>query len=152
MELIKCLAIAIREEEQWEGKWPEPATKVTQTSNYAFTFDEPVYHYTNYRGEAVSTDDYEYEDGMPYVEEYDEGDTITKEEYEAFIAANPTWYEDMLERRPFLVQEIARLNKVIATTIDEMTALANEAGVDVYIDLGQHGGLNPDSDWDSSRC
>lgn len=152
MQLIKCLALAIKQEEQWNGVWPEPATEVTQTSNYCLDFDEPVYHYTNYRGEAVSTGEYEWEDGMPYIEEYDTGDTITKEEYLAFVEANPTWYEDMIARRPFLVQEIARLNKVVASTIDEMTALAEEAGVEVYIDLGQHGGLNPNSDWDSSRC
>lgn len=152
MELIKCLALAIRQEEQWEGKWPEPATEVVQASSYCFEFDADVYNYTNYRGEATAINEYEWEDGMPYLDEYDTGDTITKEEYEAFVAANPTWYEDMIARRPFLVQEIARLNKVIATTIDEMTELAEEAGVEVFIDLGQHGGLNPNSDWDSSRC
>lgn len=152
MELIKCLAVAIKNEEQWNGQWPEPATEVQQASSYCFEFDECVYEYTNYRGEKHSLSEYEYEDGMPYLEEYDTGDTITKEEYEAFVAANPTWYEDMIQRRPFLVAEIARLNKVIAATIDQMTALAEEAGVEVSIDLGQHGSLDPNSDWDSSRC
>lgn len=152
MELIKCVAMAIKQEEQWGGQWPEPATEVTQNSNYELEFDAPVYKYTNYRGEKIETGEYEWEDGMPYVEEYDTGDTVTKEEYIAFVAKNPNWYEDMLARRPFLVQEIARLNKVVGATIDEMTALAEEAGVELYINLGQHGGVNPNSDWDSSRC
>lgn len=152
MELIKCVAMAIQQEEQWNGVWPEPATEVQQVSSYGLEFDAPVYTYTRYNGEVRTTGEYEWDDGLPFIEEYDTGDTITKEEYVAFITANPTWYEDMLARRPFLVQEIARLNKIVGTTIDEMTALAEEAGVELYIDLGTHGRLNPDSDWDSSRC
>lgn len=152
MELIKCVALAIKGEKQWNGQWPEPATEVTQTSNYELTFDEPVYTFTNYRGETVTTDEYEWDDGLPFVEEYENGDTVTKEQYLAFITANPTWEEDMIARRPFLVQEIARLNKVVASTIDEMTKLAEEAGVELTINLGQHGSLDPNSDWDSSRC
>lgn len=152
MNLLKCVAMMIREEEQWGGKWPDPATEVVQVSNYGVEFDEPVYTYTRYNGEVRTTGEYEWDDGLPYVEEYENGDTITKEEYEAFVTANPNWYEDMIARRPFLVQEISRINKQVGELIDEMTELAEEAGVELTIDLGQHGGLDPNSDWASSRC
>lgn len=143
MELIKALAIGLKEDDEFKGAWPEGSTQFRQRGTWYGDFqDEDGDEILEEVGFS----------GMPYVEEYDDGERVTKAEYEAFINANPNWYEDMQARRPFLIQEIARLNKVIASTIDEMTTLAEEAGVEVCIDLGQHGGLSPNSDWDSSRC
>lgn len=152
MELIKALAIALHEEEQFNGKWPDPATEVTQVSSYILEFDEPVYKWVSYSGEERSCCALDEVSGLSYLDEYESGETITKEEYEAFMAANPNFYQEMLARRPSLIREIARLNKVVGTTIDEMTKLADEAGIELTINLGQHGSLDPQSDWNSSRC
>ena len=152
MELIKAIAIALHEEAQFGGKWPDPATEVTQQSTYCIEFDAPVYRYTSYTGAEHIYSEMDDVSGLPFMEEYDDGETITKEEYVAYMEANPNFYADMIARRPFLIQEIARLNALVASTIDEMTALAEEAGVEVTINLGQHGSLDPNSDWDSSRC
>lgn len=150
MELIKALAIALHEEN--DGKWPEGATEVQQTGSETVEFDAEVFSYTSsYDGRVRTFGDMEVS-GLDYLGEWDTGDTVTKEEYEAFMAANPTFYKDMMDRRPFLVQEIARLNKQVGALIDEMTKLADEAGVELNIDLGQHGSLDPASDWNASRC
>lgn len=151
MELIKALVIALHENDDFKGKWPEGATEVQQVNSWAVEFDADVITYHYHGGGSRTSSEYEL-DGLPYLGEWDTGDTVTKEEYEAFMQANPTFYTDMIERRPFLVQEIARLNKQVGALIDEMTKLADEAGVEVNIDLGQHGSLDPNSDWDASRC
>ena len=87
-----------------------------------------------------------------YIEEYENGDTVTKEEYEAFVAANPTLLEDITALTPINIAKIAALNTQIATMVDEINKLADEIGIDAIIDLGSNGVLSLNSDWDSSRC
>lgn len=151
MELIKALAIALHEDDDHKGKWPEKATEVTQVSAWTVEFDEEVITYRYSDGRSFTTSELEIE-GLPYIEDYETGDTITKEEYENFMAEHPTFYADMMARRPELVKKIAELNKQVGALVNEITALAEEAGVEVVINLGQHGELDPNSDWDSSRC
>ena len=157
MGLIRAVAITILNDSEFGGKWPEAfndypqPTSFTQVSNYEIEFDQPYSEYQSYRGVSPYTT-YEVDNGMPYIEEYQTGDTVTKEEFEAYLAANPNLLEDIANLQPINTAKIAELNKQIGELINEMTELADEIGVDVYINLGQHGGFNPNSDWDSSRC
>ena len=156
MELIRAVAIEFAKDKELNGKWPEAvdgqeqATKFTQVSSYEIEFDATIqviersygtYQYSTY--ECT---------GLPYIEEYENGDTVTKEEYEAFVAANPTLLEDITALTPINIAKIADLNTQIAALIDEITELSDQIGIEVNIDLGQHGTLNPNSDWDSSHC
>ena len=156
MDLIRAVAISILKDSEFGGEWPNAfkehpqATSFSQVSNYEIEFDQPFDEWESYRGISLYTT-YEVE-GMPYIEEYQTGDTVTKEEFEAYLAANPNLLEDIANLQPINTAKIAELNKQVGELIDEMTRLADEIGVDVYISLGQHGSLNPNSDWDSSRC
>lgn len=90
--------------------------------------------------------------GLPYLGEYDEGEEFTGEQLRALIAKEPDLVANIEKARRENIGKIAELNKEVGRLINEMTQLAEEANVDVTINLGQHGLLDPNSDWDSSRC
>jgi hypothetical protein len=146
MKLMLALAIALKDDEHLKGTWPPEADDVQQTSNWYVTFNEECQFDFGFSQELEMDD-------LPFMEEYDEdGDIITRAEFEAFIAADPDWYNTMMTKRPVIVDRIAELNGQVAALINEMGELAEEAGIELEIDLGNYGGLNPNSDWDSSRC
>ena len=150
MELIKAIAISIREHCP-DGKWPEEATEVTQTGWCTLEFDADFK--LTYGGDIYEDCYLEDQEHLPYLSEWDSGETITREEYEEWLAANPNWYEIMMEKRKINMVKIAELNKQVGNMIDEITALAEEACLEINIDLGQHGSLDPNSsDWLESRC
>lgn len=91
-------------------------------------------------------------DGLPYVEEYDEGESFTGDQLRALLAKEPDLVANIDNAKRDNVGKIVELNKQIAALINEMTELAEEANLEVTIDLGQHGSLDVNSDWDSSRC
>lgn len=153
MNFLKALVLAIHESKELNG-WPEGCESVIHDNNYEVEFEGSSYIGKDYNGNdreyphAVNIEGY----GLPYIEEYCEGDTVTREEYEAFVAANPNFYEQVQQAKQVNVAKIAELNKEVGKLINEITTLAEEAGIDIYINLGQHGSLDPNSDWDSSRC
>lgn len=109
---------------------------------------------TGYRGQ-VHVYDQEFDteiEGLPYLGDYDEGERFTGEELRTFLAENPNLVAQVDQKRRDNIGKIAELNKEVGRLIDEMTELAEEANIDVTIDLGQHGSLDVNSDWDSSRC
>lgn len=149
MELIKAVALALKENSV-SGTWPEGANEC-DVSNSSIEFD--VDFETLYYGKVYvccCIDDVEH---LPYKSEYDCSDNITKEEFDEWLAENPNWYEELQAARQKNAARIAELNTQIAANIDELTALSEEAGLPVNIDLGQHGSLDPNSsDWLESRC
>ena len=132
------------------GIWPEPATKFTQRNSYELESDEPVNISAKWCGDG-EYEDFEVE-GLAYMEEYDDGESITKEEYLQFMQDNPTYLQDLPGRQAAVTAEIARLNKKVGAMIDQMTELAESVALDFSIDLGKNGSLDLNSDWDSSRC
>lgn len=146
MDLIKAVAIAFHEDSFLQGKWPEPAERLYQSHSYMIQFDDEV-ELDGYTSDCLEVEN------IPWISEYDSGDCITKEEYNKFLQDNPNWYQEMLNNRPNLIAQIAELNKEIAEKINLMDKLAEEAGVELNIDLGVHGSLDPNSSsWLSSNC
>ncbi|MEK0311657.1 hypothetical protein OC704_02540 [Sweet potato little leaf phytoplasma] len=90
--------------------------------------------------------------GLPYLGDYDEGERFTGEQLRVLIAKEPDLVANVEQARRDNIGKIAELNKEVGRLINEMTQLAEEANVDVTINLGQHGSLDPNSDWDASRC
>lgn len=110
--------------------------------------------YVGWKGEITYfEEEYGFEvDGLPYMEEYDEGESFTGDQLRALLAKEPDLVANIEKAKRDNVGKIAELNKQIAALINEMTELAEEANLDVTINLGQHGSLDVNSDWDSSRC
>ncbi len=135
----------------------ENIESVSQANSYAITFEgENLVVNEKYRySDTVYTHEEEYETevaGLPYMEDYDEGERFTGFELRVFLAENPNLVAEVDQKRRDNIGKIAELNKEVGRLIDEMTELAEEANIDVTINLGQHGSLDPNSDWDSSRC
>lgn len=124
--------------------WPVGYSRALQDSSYSVTFSDSV----------GDLDEVELEfNNLPYVEEYDEGDTISAQEYQDFVSKNPNWKEELAAKEVTNMALIAEKNKQIAALIDEVTALAEEAGLELEIDVGQHGTLDPyGARWNSSMC
>ncbi|WOZ57553.1 hypothetical protein [Pseudomonas phage vB_PseuGesM_254] len=124
--------------------WPVGYVQALQDSSYSVTFSDPF----------GDLDEVELEfNNLPYVEEYDEGDTISAQEYQDFVSKNPNWKEELAAKESTNMALIAEKNKQIAALIDEVTALAEEAGLELEIDVGQHGTLDPyGARWNSSMC
>lgn len=156
MELIRAVAIELAKDEDFNGKWPEAidgheqATEFTQVSCYEIEFNSIIqkiersygtYEYSTY--EAT---------GLPYIEEYDRGETVTREEYEAYVAEHPNLIDEITKLTPVNIAKIAALNTKISAMVDEINVLADEIGIDAVIDLGSNGVLSLNSDWDSSSC
>lgn len=158
MSIIYALAKALAKEEQFNGVWPEPAEQVTQTSTYTLTFDEPVYSYVHWRTkETTLTEEFEDVSGMPYLNEYNEGETVTREQYEEFVKqvvggdhSKLSAYFDNISR--INTAKIAELNKQVGELVNQIADLAAEAGLPAEVDLGNRGSLDLDGPWDSSSA
>lgn len=141
--LVEALVLHVQSGSRYGlKKWPEDATRCEQDCNYGVTF---------YNEDDDELQDAEI-DNLPKYDDWDGGETVTKAEFDAFMAAHPTLREDYAARAAATLEQRKALNVQIGGLIDELTALCAESNVDVSINLGQHGSLDPDSDWDSSRC
>lgn len=167
MSIITILAKALVQDEEFNGAWPTrldddgellDPTSCTQTSSYTLSFNEPVFSYTHYRtGKLCSHECLEDVEGLPYVGEYDEGETITKSEYEQFL--QDTVGGDISKLADYLakktrenVAKISELNEQVGKLVNEIARLSAEAGIEATIDLGARGSLELDGPWDSSSA
>lgn len=168
MSIITILAKALAESE-FNGQWPSveikhadgeicTPSKVTQTSSMTLSFDESVFSYTHYRtGEVNFHECLEDVEGLPYVGEWDEGETITKEEYEEYLQkvvggdhTKLTHYFEQKTREN--LAKISDLNDQVGKLVNEIAKLSAEAGIEATIDLGHRGSLELDGPWDSSSA
>lgn len=141
--LVEALVLQVQSGSRYGlKKWPEGAQRCEQDCSYGVTF---------YDEEDDELDEAGI-DNLPKFDEWDGGETVTKEEFDAFMLAHPTLREDYGLRAEASKVKRAELNEQIGSLIDELTTLCQEGNVDVSINLGQHGSLDPDSDWNDSRC
>lgn len=167
MSIITILAKALVEQEDFNGAWPTRVDedgdllvpiRVTQTGSMTLSFNEPVFSYQHYRtGEVHFHEELEDVEGLPYVGEYNEGETITKAEYEQFI--QDTVGGDVSKLAYYLatktrenVAKISELNEQVGKLVNEIARLSAEAGIEATIDLGARGELDLDGPWDSSSA
>lgn len=123
--------------------WPEGIEKFEQDSTWSY--------------QAVDTDGEdvcEFEFEGHYMNEYDDRqEVVTFKEYSLFLDAHPNWEQELDKLAETNMALIAEKNKQIAALVDEVTELADAAGLDLQIDVGQHGSLDPyGSRWNSSMC
>jgi hypothetical protein len=149
MNFVQKVAFELMENH--DGVWPqleghEAPTEVTQSSTYTLEFDEPIY--TSRWGTGCEME----VDGFGYMEEYEDGETATREAVEAFIASNPNYCQEVDALRRFTVGEIAVLNSQVAVLINKISELSGEAGIACEVNLGKRGSIDLDGDWDSSSC
>lgn len=167
MTILYTLAKELANNEHLNGAWPTltaengevivPA-RCTQTSNYTLSFDEPVFPFVHWRTKELDyMEDVEDVCGLPFIGEYGEGETITKEEYEEFIqavvggdASKLYGYFQTKEREN--TAKIAELNVQVGKLVNQIAELSYEAGLPVNIDLGNRGSLDLDGPWDSSSA
>jgi hypothetical protein len=153
VQLIKWLAVKFDEDGINYNEWPEDATDVTQ-SNYEVEIEGWRVPYVNWRGEQSSRNmSFDCEDDFKYIEEYDEGESCTRAEFFTFMEANPTYVSDVKGKRQDAVKRIAELNQIAYDAVLEASKVA--ASVDLPYYCAMPAGmpdLDPNSDWDSSRC
>lgn len=158
MSLIYIVAKTLANEEQFNGVWPEAASSVRQVGNYTLEFDEPVYEYTHWRTKELTlTSELEDVEGLPFIGEYGEGETVTRKEYEEFIQQvvggdASKLKEYFAEKQRENVVKIAELNEQVGELVNQIAELAAEAGLPAEIDLGNRGSLDLDGPWDSSSA
>ena len=111
--------------------WPEGIEKFEQDSTWSY--------------QAVDTDgedvcEFEFEGS--YMNEYDDRqEVVTFKEYSLFLDAHPNWERELEKLAETNMVLIAEKNKQIAALVDEVTELADVAGLDREMDVGLHGAL-----------
>ena len=133
--------------------WPEDV--VASHSGCEVEFDGWEYRYTSaYSGDSWMTNvSFDVDGKLKYAEEYDDRDEVTRDEYFAFVEANPNFVSDLEEKRKTNIGRIAELNKIAYDAVDEAIKLSHEAGLPYTCSMPNSvANLDENSDWDSSRC
>jgi hypothetical protein len=118
-------------------------------------FEGWKYDYTSPYGGGTRQYDVGFEvDGeLPYLDEYDEGEEVTREEFFAFIAERPNFVAEIEEKRKENMGKIAELNKVAYNAVEQAMTLSHEAGLPYTCSMPAGvADLDENSDWASSRC
>lgn len=157
MKLVELLVLEFAKggalAEHNPNDWPEDV--VARHSYSEVEFDGWEYLYTSsYGGNSWMTNvSFDPDGKLKSVEEYEEGDSVTREEYFAFVEANPNFVADLEEKRKTNVGRIAELNKIAYDAVDEAIKLSHEAGLPYTCSMpASVADLDENSDWDSSRC
>lgn len=156
MTLLELLVLKFAEPgcEHNHNDWPEDVEAV-RSSNSEVDFDGWTYTYkSSYGGgEWETTVGFEVDGELPYMEEYDDQETVTREEYFAFIAERPNFVQEIADKRRTNMARIAELNKIAYDAVDEAIKLSHEAGLPYTCSMpASVADLDENSDWASSRC
>lgn len=133
--------------------WPEGV--VAEHCYSSIEFDGWKYNYTSrYGGQSwITSFEIDVDGRMKSVDEWQDGEKVTREEYFAFVEANPNFLTDLAERRRKNVGRIAELNKIAYDAVDEAIKLSHEAGLPYTCTMPSSvADLDENSDWDASRC
>lgn len=139
MNLVQWLAVKFEEDRIDFTQWPEDSETAEQ-NNWEVEID-------GWDIELVCEGDFK------YLEEYDDPETCSREEFFNFIEKNPNFGKEILAKRKLSVGRIAELNKIAYDAVAEAMKLSEEAGLP-YVCAMPSGvaDLDENSDWDSSRC
>ena len=145
LKLAKFLAIKFAEEKIDWKQWPEDV--VAEQSNYEVSLEGWK------RPDERWDVGFECDGEFPYLEEWDDNNSITQEEFFSFMEANPTYVQDIQVKRQEAVAEIARLNQIAYDAVEQAMKLSDS--VDLPYSCRMPSGvadLDENSDWNSSRC
>jgi hypothetical protein len=150
MNLVQWLAVKFEEDKIDYTQWPEDAEEVTQ-DNCEVTIQGWEGPY-GYKG-RITDMCFDCEGDFKYIEEYDSGETISREEFFSFIEAKPTYAKDIIQKRKSVIGKISELNKAAYNAVEEAMKLSDEVGLPYTCPMPSGvADLDENSDWDSSRC
>lgn len=133
--------------------WPEDV--VASHSGSEVEFDGWEYLYTSvYSNNSWMTNvSFDADGKLKYKEEYDDSEEVTRDEYFAFVEANPNFVAELEAKRKVNIGRIAFLNKVAYDAVDEAIKLSHESGLPYTCSMPSSvADLDENSDWDASRC
>lgn len=152
VQLIKWLAVEFDKNGVDYTQWPEDA--VATQGNYEVEIEGWTVPYVNWKGEETTINlGFECEGAFKNLEEYDDGESCTREEFFAFMEKNPTYVTDVKAARQDAVKRIAELNKIAYDAVQEASNLADSVDLPYFCRMpAGMPDIDPNSDWDSSRC
>lgn len=156
MELVELLVLEFANGELSEhdhNDWPEDV--VAEHSWGEVNFEGWTYlNRHQYSGATWETTVCFDADGkLKALGEYDGSEEVTREEYFAFLEANPTFVADTEAKRRVNIGRIAELNKIAYEAVDEAIKLSHEAGLPYTCSMpASVADLDENSDWDASSC
>lgn len=153
LQLIKWLAVKFDEQGIDHTQWPEDATDVSQ-GNYEVVIEGWRVPYVNWRGEESLHDmGFDCDGDFKYIEEYDNDQTCTREEFFTFMENNPTYVAEIKAARQDAVKRIAELNQIAYDAVLEASEIAESVALPYFCAMpAGMPNIDPNSDWDSSRC
>lgn len=153
MKLVELLAeeFASNNHQVKVEDWPEGV--VAEHCGSSIEFDGWRYLHEGRYGSGSWMTDFEIDvDGRLKYDEWD-AESVTREEYFAFVEANPNFVKELQERRRKNVGRIAELNKIAYDAVDEAIKLSHEAGLPYTCSMpASVADLDENSDWDASSC
>jgi hypothetical protein len=154
MELVKYLALKFAEENIDWRQWPEAVEASQDNCEVHFEGWKTGQTWERWNGEQVALDlGFDCDGVFKYLEEYDEGQTCTRDDYEKFITENPTYVADIKAKRENAVKRIAELNEVAFNAVQEAITLSHDAALPYSCRMPMGvADLDENSDWNSSRC
>jgi hypothetical protein len=157
MTLVELLVLKFAEPECQHdyNDWPEDVVACREY-NSEVTFEGWKYTYTSPYGNNSWEQNVGFEvDGeLPYMDsEYDDSETVTRDEYFEFITKRPNFVQEIADKRRANMSRIAELNKIAYGAVDEAIKLSHEAGLPYTCSMPSSvADLDENSDWASSRC
>ena len=152
MELVKWLALKFDEDGIDWTQWPKGVT--AEQNNCEVLFEGWEVPSTTWKGEPCMDNlGWECDGDFKYIEEYGNGQSCERSEFEDFITKNPTFVQDVKAEREGALKEIAQLNRQAYESVEKAMALAAEVCVPYSCRMPAGvADLDQNSDWDSSRC
>jgi hypothetical protein len=155
MELVKYLALQFDAEGIDYNLWPEDAV-ARQVNDHEVVIEGwktgETYTYSN--GRVVEYEvSFEPNGEFKIQGEYGDFESVDRDEFFAFMEANPTYVADTKAKRQEVLQLIAELNQTAYDAVEQAMALSR--GADLPYSCRMPAGvanLDENSDWDSSRC
>lgn len=153
MNLVEFLVLEFANQTQHDyNDWPEDVV-ARHENNSEVVFEGWKYDFTSPYGTRQYDVGFEVDGELPYLDEYDEGEEVTREEFFAFIAERPNFVAEIEEKRKENMGKIAALNKVAYNAVEQAMALSHEAGLPYTCRMPSGvADLDEKSDWASSRC
>ena len=154
MELVKYLALKFAEDKIDWRQWPEDVE--ASQSSYEVTLEgwKTGETYTNWQGQEVEYDlAWEVDGEFKNQGEYGDYETVDRDEFFAFMEANPTYVADTKAKRQAVLSKIAELNQIAYDAVEQAMALSHSADLPYSCRMPSGvANLDENSDWDSSRC
>lgn len=155
MKLVEFLVLAFADQTEHDyNDWPEDVV-ASREHNSEVTFEGWEYNYKSPYGygEWEATVSFDVDGKLPYLEDYEAGEEVTREEFFEFIEEHPNFIAEIEAKRKENMGKIAELNKIAYDAVEHAMKLSSEAGIPYTCSMPAGvADLDENSDWNSSRC